>query len=229
VPARSSQLLFASLLVLSLGSVRAAEPRWPTPEASERARAAQPFPTPEQVNRVPRASVPEIGISRPGLDIEAIANRHLELKAQLARGESNAATLRIFVTLAMPEGSLKALVDQAARAGAVIVLRGLKSQSMRETLASAQALIGTRQVDWQIDPEAFARYAVQHAPTFVLTPAGEISASDQLSCGTRCVPTSFFSVAGDVSLDYALDAINRRHPDAGRHTAPYLAKLRSTR
>lgn len=228
MPARSRQLLFAALLVLDLGSVRALEPRWPTPEAIERARAAQPFPTPEQLNRVPRESVPEIGISRPGLDIEAIANRHLELKAQLARGESHAATLRIFVTLAMPEGSLKALVDQAARAGAVIVLRGLKSQSMTETLASVQALIGTRQVDWQIDPEAFARYAVQHAPTFVLTPAGDIS-TDQLSCGTRCVPDSFFSVAGDVSLDYALDAINRRHPEASRHTAPYLAKLRSTR
>ena len=32
-----------------------------------------------------------------------------------------------------------------------------------------------------------------------------------------------------VSLDYALDAINRRHPEAGRYSAAYLARLRSTR
>jgi conjugal transfer pilus assembly protein TrbC len=69
----------------------------------------------------------------------------------------------------MPRASLQLLTDQAARAGAVLVLRGLKSQSMRQTVAAVQELIGKRRVAWVIDPEAFTRFAVRQAPTFVLT------------------------------------------------------------
>jgi conjugal transfer pilus assembly protein TrbC len=40
---------------------------------------------------------------------------------------------------------------------------------MRQTVAVVQELIGKRRVAWVIDPEAFTRFAVRQAPTFVLT------------------------------------------------------------
>ena len=66
--------------------------------------------------------------------------------------------LQIFVTLAMPEASLAALIAQAVPAHAVLVLRGAKNGSIRQTLDAARKLIGTQPVAWQIDPPAFARY-----------------------------------------------------------------------
>ena len=98
---------------------------------------------------------------------------------------------------------------------------------MRQTLAAAQSLIGDRKVAWQIDPEAFSRYGIRHAPTFVLLKPGAARESDAGSCGPSCAAGSgFFSVAGDVSLDYALAAISRRHPEAERLATPFLKKLR---
>ncbi len=147
------------------------------------------------------------------------------------------ATLRIFVTLTMPAGSLERLVEQAEHAGAVLVLRGLHRQSMRETLAAVNALIGTRRVQWLIDPEAFEHYRIQVAPSFVLTPAAD-SASMQAKLSTdngeQCEtaicrePAHFVRVAGDVSLDYALEFMARRSPQAAEQSRSYLRRLRGS-
>ncbi|MBE7524481.1 MAG: hypothetical protein HS109_19170 [Burkholderiales bacterium] len=80
----------------------------------------------------------------------------------------------------MPRASLQLLTDQAARSGAVLVLRGLKANSMRETLAAVSSLIGERQVAWVIDPEAFARYRIERAPTFVLSLDDRAEPGDEL-------------------------------------------------
>ena len=122
--------------------------------------------------------------------------------------------LRVFVTLDMPAASLKGLADQAARSGAVLVLRGLKNNSMRTTLTALQALIGERQVAWQIDPEAFKHFRVERAPTFVLLTGGS---------------GSFAAVAGDVSLDYALHAMERQVPASKPHAQPFLTRLKDSR
>jgi conjugal transfer pilus assembly protein TrbC len=104
----------------------------------------------------------------------------------------------------MPRASLQLLTDQAARSGAVLVLRGLKSNSMRETLAAVSSLIGERQVAWVIDPEAFTRHRIERAPTFVLSLDDRADTADELRHGCR-TPPAFVSVSGDVSLDHALD------------------------
>src|SRR5690606_7776795 len=109
---------------------------------------------------------------------------------------SSAATpLRIFITLDMPRTSLKLLVEQASRGGAVLVLRGLKSRSMRATLADVSELIREHQVGWVIDPEAFTRFSVEKAPTFVLTLDHHARTPEPLGCTTACeTPASFVSV-----------------------------------
>ena len=114
----------------------------------------------------------------------------------------------------MPAASLKALADQAAQSGAVLILRGLKDHSMRATLAAVQALVGERQVAWQIDPEAFKHFGVERAPTFVL-----------LTGSTA----SFVAVAGDVTVDYALEAMMRQVPASRPHAQPFLTLLKGSR
>jgi conjugal transfer pilus assembly protein TrbC len=114
----------------------------------------------------------------------------------------------IFVSFAMPEATLQRLLDQAARAGATLLLRGLVNGSIRDTVTRMQALIGSRRVAVQIDPEAFDRYAITRTPTFVLVMDGAgTEACRSRACGSS---QQFVKVAGDVTLDYAMKYLSRR-------------------
>lgn len=217
------------VLLLLPALTSAAAPVWPTAEAIERAQQRHPFPDLQRLDQVPLPGLPRITPDRPAIDLEALARQHAATPRQNPDATRDAPALRIFVTLAMPDASLRLLVDQARRAGATLLLRGLKDRSMKQTLASVQALIGTNKVAWQIDPEAYTRYGIRHAPTFVLTRATADQDASPGTCTGHCVATTaYFSVAGDVSLDYALDTIVRRHPDAGRVAALFLQRLRTT-
>jgi conjugal transfer pilus assembly protein TrbC len=211
-----------------------------------RALKAQPLPTPERLTTQPPRAIPRIApdAATPpaagSIDIAAMARQGTALTTPppAATGTS---VLRIFITLDMPRGSLQRLVDQAARSGATLVLRGLKAQSMRQTLAAVGELIETRRVSWVIDPDAFTRFQVSAAPTFVLTLADEPmpgtpgfgSVPELPRCaGTGCAaPTAqanFLSVSGDVSLDYALDAMLRASPEATPRASTILQRLRKS-
>jgi conjugal transfer pilus assembly protein TrbC len=70
-----------------------------------------------------------------------------------------------------------------------------------------QALIGSRRVAVQIDPEAFDRYGITRTPTFVLVRDGAgAEACASRTCGSSQV---FAKVAGDVTLEYAMQYLNR--------------------
>ncbi|MBN8477002.1 type-F conjugative transfer system pilin assembly protein TrbC [Sulfuritalea sp.] len=203
-------------------------PQWPTAQDIDRALKANPFPDADRIGSQPIPRPPRVDPQRGAIDIEALARGKTPLPN--AGGSSGAAPtpLRIFITLDMPRASLQLLTDQAARAGAVLVLRGLKSQSMRQTVAVVQELIGKRRVAWVIDPEAFTRFAVRQAPTFVLT-LNDAANDAQRGCNAGCAtPASFVSVAGDVSLDYALETIQRRQPQAAPRAEPLLKRLRGS-
>ena len=211
-----------------------------------RALKAQPLPAPDRLTTQPPRAIPRIApdAATPpaagSIDIAAMARQGTALTTPppAATGTS---VLRIFITLDMPRGSLQRLVDQAARSGATLVLRGLKAQSMRQTLAAVGELIETRRVSWVIDPDAFTRFQVSAAPTFVLTLADEPvpgtpgfgSVPELPRCaGTGCAaPTAqanFLSVSGDVSLDYALDAMLRASPEATPRASTILQRLRKS-
>lgn len=214
----------------------AESPQWPTAADMDRALKARPFPSIERIESqavpkppvVPATIVPKTP-QGSGTDIEALTQSALALPQSLMAPMTASAQLRIFVTLSMPQASLRQLVDQASRAGAVLVLRGLKDQSMMQTLATVRDLIGDQPLAWLIDPQAFVRFGVRQAPTFVLV-VNEIGpANAELACGSgRPVPDSFVSVAGDVSLDYALEAILRRRPDAAAQIDPLMKRLRGS-
>jgi conjugal transfer pilus assembly protein TrbC len=222
-------LLLAALGVLApclaMAQTPPMQPRWPTPHDIDRTLKATPFPGSERLSTLPTPQPPRIDPKPAGIDIESLARGKLHLPTAGAKG----APLRIFVTLDMPRASLDLLTDQAARTGAVLVLRGLKSQSMRETLRAVGDLIGSRTVAWIIDPEAFTRYGVDKAPTFVLALNDARSATAQHGCSADCATAAaFVSVAGDVSLDYALEAMLRGRPDAAPVAEPLLKRLRAS-
>ena len=203
-------------------------PPWPTAQNIDRALKANPFPDADRIGSQAIPQPPRVEPQRGAIDIEALARGKVPLPNAGATSGTAPTPLRIFITLDMPRASLQLLTDQAARAGAVLVLRGLKSQSMRQTIAVVQELIGKRRVAWVIDPEAFTRFAVRQAPTFVLT-LTDAGSDMQGRCGAGCAtPASFVSVAGDVSLDYALETIQRRQPEAAPRAEPLLKRLRAS-
>ena len=115
------------------------------------------------------------------------------------------------------------LLDQAARARATLVLRGLVNGSLRDTVERMQRLIGERQVSVQIDPQAFDRFQVVRTPSFVLVR----NAAATLPCGSgMCVASDqYVRAAGDVSLDYALRFFQRSAPRMARDAATFLQRL----
>lgn len=176
----------------------------------ERARQQHRMPTEAELARVPIPGAPRIEnlpqpVTRMPIDLEAIS-KGFDLQngtqaAALGPGKAGPKVL-IFVSFAMPEPTLQRLVDQAARAGAMLVLRGLVNGSIRDTAIRMQALIGSRRVAVQIDPEAFDRYGITRTPTFVLLKSGP----PVRECPTHACDQSrsYNKVAGDVTLPYAL-------------------------
>jgi len=96
--------------------------------------------------------------------------------------------------------------------------------SLQQTVARAQRLIGQRQVSFQIDPQAFDRFGVSVAPTFVLLKSG--STATPCAAGACFAASSFALVAGDVSLDYALEFFRRSAPAFRREATGLLSKLK---
>jgi conjugal transfer pilus assembly protein TrbC len=145
----------------------------------------------------------------------------MEAAQSLAKGPG----LFVFVSLAMPRPTLQRLIDQAARARASVILRGLATGSLRQTVAQVQPLIGQRQVAVQIDPQAFDRFAIARVPSFVLVRDG--TRPESCAAGSCAPPEAFLRTAGDVSLDYALEHMQRAAPAFRADAAPFLARLRN--
>jgi conjugal transfer pilus assembly protein TrbC len=203
--------------LLLAGSVLGAPATPPTVTDAdiERARQQHRMPTEAELARVPVPAAPRIEnlpqpVTRTPIDLEAISKGFdLQSGAQAAAmrpGKAGPKVL-IFASFAIPEATLQRLVDQAARAGATLVLRGLVDGSIRDTVTRMQALIGSRRVAVQIDPEAFDRYGITRTPTFVLATDG----AGTEACASRVCGSSpqFLKVAGDVTLEYALQHLNR--------------------
>lgn len=146
----------------------------------------------------------------PVTDILPTVERFQSYLAQQSQGTPASGGLSVFVSLSMPRASLELLVAEAAQTGATLVLRGMADRSISKTMRAIQKLIGTRQVAWTIDPEAFTRFQVESVPVFVLTRQG---ASTE-GCGDEACfsQDDYVRLAGDVSITYVLDAIDRLAP-----------------
>lgn len=203
----------------------------------EEARKRHRMPSDTELSRIPAPSTPRVdslpipnGIApipnqQPALDLEAIAKGYAASRGPTGAMPSLAGPrLLIFVSFSVPQPTLERLVDQAARAGAVLLIRGLINGSLKETVAQIHHLIGQRRVAFQIDPQAFDRFAIDSTPAFVLVRDGTAT----LPCNSGLCPGrgSFVSTSGDVSLDYALEYIARSAPPYAEAVRMFLVKLK---
>ena len=169
--------------------------------------------TKNAANVFPNVPTPE----RAGIDIEALAKQY-EQKAQARKMDD----LMIFASFTMPAESLKRIVSQANRVGASVVLRGFKNNSLKDTALAIKEL-GEQGGNVLVNPNAFTKYKIKAVPTMVLAKAATIDQVDNEGCA---LPDNFVAVAGDVSLDYALDEIVRRAPQFEAVAARYLRQIR---
>lgn len=160
------------------------------------------------------------------VDLEALARGYAAQSDAMtkAQGLATGPGLFIFVSLTMPRATLQRLVDQAARAKAAIVIRGFANGSLRTTVTQVQGLIGKQQVAIQIDPLAFDRFAITQVPSFVLVRDG----TRPIACASgSCAPAdSFLRSTGDVSLDYALEHMQRSAPGFSPAAELFLKRIR---
>lgn len=202
-----------------------------TEQDIEQARRRHRMPGEAELKAAPVPSAPAIDAlpqpaTRTPIDLEALARGYASQSdaMQAAEGLASGPGLFVFVSLSMPQPALQRLIDQAARARASVILRGLAKGSLRETVAQVQPLIGTRQVAVQIDPQAFDRFSIARVPSFVLVRDG----TRPVSCasGTCAPPEAFVRAAGDVSLDYALEHMVRTAPAFQGDAAGFLQRLK---
>ncbi|MGB7990230.1 MAG: type-F conjugative transfer system pilin assembly protein TrbC [Candidatus Methylophosphatis roskildensis] len=190
-------------------------------QPTEREIAATPAPSTPKLDALPKPATPA------DVDLRTITKGfEPAVKQALAAGAAMSQTpsLLVFVSFSMPEKTLARLVDQAARSGATLVLRGLTESSLKQTVLRVQQLIGSRKMAFQIDPQSFERFAVDRTPTFVLVRAG----AQPVSCGdAQCFRNdAYVSVSGDVSLDYALEFMQRQAPGFNGEAGHFLRGLR---
>jgi len=182
-------------------------------------KQAAPMQTPStpNVNALPKPYA-------PAPDIAGIAEKYKDLGRALAREQQRDASrvdLLVLVSLSMPQEALDRIIDQAEKAGATLVFRGLKGDSMIRMTDEIQALIGKRNVNIAIHPPAFQRFRVTRVPAVVLA-RGEASNVMENGCAKA---DTFVKVSGDVSIDYALDHIERRSSAWAEEARKFRSKI----
>ena len=195
----------------------------------ERARQSHRMPTDAELARVPVPAAPRIDalpqpVTKSPIDLEALAKGFDNDAAQPEFAAKAGPTLLVFVSFAMPEATLLRLLEQAERARATLVLRGLVNGSLRDTVERLQRLIGQRQVAVQIDPQAFDRFSIVRTPSFVLLREGAVTSP--CASGLCVAGDQYLLAAGDVSLDYALAFFQRSAPRMARDAAIFLQRLK---
>lgn len=151
-----------------------------------------------QIEAIPKPATPH-----PNID--AIAERYKQSAQLVSTSDKAASDLMVFVSFSMPKGALEKVVTQAEKSGATLMFRGLKGDSMKTMTAAVRDLIGSRNVSTTIHPPAFQQYSITNVPAVVIarTEAGNV-----LENGCAQSET-FIKVTGDVTLDYALEYIER--------------------
>lgn len=125
--------------------------------------------------------------------------------ANLESSVENETQLLIFVSLAMPKTSLLQWSEQAKKAGGILVLRGLKDNSLPQTLAYTNKIWSEGARGVVIDPTAYERFAINTVPAVLITKKA-LQPCTKDACDTPIHDV----VYGDVGLAYALNKIKEQ-------------------
>jgi conjugal transfer pilus assembly protein TrbC len=182
---------------------------------------------PKEMNR---SSVPQIeALPKPvakSPDLAKIAESYRQLPAATTAKWADTPELMVFVSFSMPKEALERIVLQSEKSGAVLVLRGLKGNSLTRMGEELASLVGKRNVTAIIHPPAFKQFKVTQVPALVLARPSQATKIGEDGCAS---PASFIKIDGDVTQDYALDIIERQAPTWADAARRYAAKLAGRR
>lgn len=157
-------------------------------------------PSLPNVDALPKAAAPAPDLGQMAEQYKRMTGRQPEPDSPPSKPD-----LMVFVSFSMPVAALASIVNQAERAKATLVFRGLEGDSLKKMTQRVATLIGTRSVSAVIHPPAFQQFSVTEVPALVIAQKG---AGDVLSDGCAKADT-FVKLSGDVTIDYALDYIER--------------------
>lgn len=139
-----------------------------------------------------------------------------------------AGVIYVAVSLAMPRDSLRQLLADAQKAGAVLVIRGFVDGSFRKTQRLILSTFGQGEDGGiLIDPRVFQQYGIDRVPAFIAAPVPVESCEDGgLQCERTAVP--FDVVKGNISLAAALGLLAEKGdvaPSAARDALTRLERF----
>jgi conjugal transfer pilus assembly protein TrbC len=109
-----------------------------------------------------------------------------------------------FVSLSMPEASLRTVIEDVSKAGGMVVFRGFPQNNAKLFTAQLAAVVKDLKVQPHIaiDPRLFRSFAVKAVPSYVA-----VSSTFELCDGLDCVskPAPYDQMSGNVRFEYALD------------------------
>lgn len=137
------------------------------------------------------------------VDIDKIADRY----QKIAQQKNNVDVVYAFASFSMPKASIIKLIEDTKKVGGVVVFRGFVDGSYPKTSQIIYGL-GVRDASsLQINPKAFKTYKVTKVPSYVLVHAAEGEKLDTEGCA---LPEIFSKVTGDVTLEYALEEMEKK-------------------
>lgn len=221
VPLWSANLSWAQAALPSDYDIRQAQQRMRDAMSSNGSQLATP-PVLPVVPRIERLPAPQTPPSDIGQIAESFRTLPISKAATAARGPE----LMVFVSFSMPKASLERIVIESERTGAVLVLRGLKGNSLTRMGEEIAQLIGKRNVTAIVHPSAFTQFKVTQVPSLVIANASQATQIGADGCAS---PSSYVKVDGDVSQSYALDYIERQAPTWSEVAKRFAAKLTEPR
>ncbi|KVV40872.1 hypothetical protein WT83_27260 [Burkholderia territorii] len=153
------------------------------------------------------------------IDPASIAKQYYQVEKNLDEDSPKA---MVMVSFSMPTESLKRIAIQAGKAHIPLVLRGIPGDISREgwqQLAAKLQPLKNLGADVYIHPVWFQRYKVDAVPTFVVAPNAKEGCDDG-----QC-ESGYVSIAGDVTLDFALERIRDKGGPAAKVAQDYLKTL----
>ena len=122
--------------------------------------------------------------------------------------------LLIFVSLGMPEQSLKLWAQQAEKIKGKLLLKGFVDDSLQATIDETLRIFKEPKADFLVHPEAFEKFNIDKVPAVVIANPDNCLEDD-------CPVPAFDVVYGDTSLE---DALNKIASD-GEHNQAIAKEL----
>lgn len=157
------------------------------------------------------SAAPGLNIQMPAFLEEARKDRYLSkaLSAGMSVNNVEPATMDnqfpvVLISLSMPKGQIKNLIDEASHIGAGVVVSGIIDNDFQKTLIKLKQLAEGRDGGILIDPTLFRRFEVTAVPTFIL-PLEPL----QQCTEAGCVIPKHVKATGSASFQYFFDLVSR--------------------